>query len=156
MGERGRLKLPKHLAPVPTNSEGTLADQVKPGAPDTPHGFPNDPELTALWVELVPELDKAGLLARTDGMTVELAIRHFLAAREASDELMETGAAVRDVAHGRETGAMKKSPADAVFRSQSAMFLEYVKQLGMAFAARARIPGRLEDYGDDFFSSTGS
>jgi len=156
VGERGVLKLPRHLSPVDTGG-ATLADNVKKAAPDTPPGFPNDPKLTALWVEMVPLLDEAGLLARVDGPAVELALRHFLAAREASDELMATGAAVTDVAHGRENGAVKKNPADAVFRSQSAMFLEYVKVLGMAFAARARIPGKKDNDGDDdFFAATGS
>jgi len=155
MGERGKLKLPRHLAPIPNNGEPTLADQVQPGIPVTPAGFPNDKMMTELWVELVPKLDAAGLIASTDGMAVEMAIRHFLAAREASDELMADGAVVNDTAHGRDNGGVKKNPADQVFRSQSQMFLEYVKQLGMAYAARARIPGRLEDGGDDFFTASG-
>lgn len=157
MGERGKLQLPRHLSPVATNSN-SLADDIKKGAPDTPPGFPSSNKaLTDLWVELVPLLDNAGLLAKVDGPAVELALRHFLAARDASDELMCGGAAVIDVAHGRENGGMKKNPADAVFRAQSAMFLEYVKVLGMAFAARARIPGKKADDGDDdFFAATGS
>ena len=156
MGERGPLKLPRHLSPVVTDGN-SLADDIKKGAPDTPAGFPNNKRLTDLWVELVPLLDSAGLLARVDGPAVELALRHFLAARDASDELMSGGSSVPDIAHGRENGAVKKNPADAVFRANSAMFLEYVKVLGMAFAARARIPGKKQDDGDDdFFAATGS
>lgn len=156
MGERGKLKLPRHLSPIPNNGEPTLADQVKPGIPTTPPGFPNDKMMAELWVELVTTLDAAGLIANTDGMAVEMAIRHFLAAREASDELMAHGTVVNDYAHGTEADpAVKKNPADQAFRSQSQMFLEYVKQLGMAYAARARIPGRMEDGGDDFFTASG-
>jgi len=156
MGERGPLKLPRHLSPVVTDGN-SLADDMKKGAPNTPPGFPNDKRLTELWIEMVPRLDRAGLLSDVDGPTVELALRHFLAARDASDELFDMGAAVPDTAHGRDNGGFKKNPADAVFRSQSAMFLEYVKLMGMAFAARARIPGKKQDDGDDdFFAATGS
>lgn len=155
MGQRGPLKLPRHLSPVDTGGD-TLADQTKPGMPPLPPNFPRDPEMVELWEYMLPLLDDAGLLARTDGLVLELALGHFLSARQASDDLVKDGPVVKDVAHGRHNGGVKKNPADAVFRSQSALFLEYAKQLGMTFSARARTPGRKEDPGEDNpFGATG-
>jgi phage terminase small subunit len=145
VGERGPLKLPKHLRPVgDTEKAGTLAETTKPQAPDRPFGFPeDDAELAALWDELVPVLDEAGILARCDGPTVELALRHFLAARRASDAMFRQDVVVEDPAHG----GVKKNPAGAEFRSQSALFLEFAKQMGMSFVARARVPAKEPDGG---------
>ena len=149
MGQRGKLRLPAHLRPVTSSDTSvTVADRVKPGTPARPHGFPTGhADLSALWDELVPKLDTAGLVTPVDGMAIELALRHFVAARAASDDLAKRGVTVRDANHG----GTKKAPADAVFRSQSAEFREYVKQLGMSFAARARIDVPPETAEDDFF-----
>lgn len=153
MGERGKLKLPRHLSPIKDNTAGTVADEVPPGVPGLPEGFGTDKDMIALWNQLVPELDKAGLLASTDGMAIEMTIRHFLAARMASEELLDQGAWVDDAAHS----GVKRNPADGVFMRNSAQFREYVKLLGMAFASRARIPGHVpETGGDDFFVASGS
>ncbi|MFE9317841.1 P27 family phage terminase small subunit [Streptomyces albidoflavus] len=97
--------------------------------------------MAALWDAIVPELDRAGLLTRADGPTVELAIRHFLAARKAGNALQAGEVVLDDAAHG---GTAKKNPAGAEMRSQSQLFLEYAKQLGMSFAARARMPAKDE------------
>ncbi|MFC5992938.1 P27 family phage terminase small subunit [Pseudonocardia hispaniensis] len=147
MGERGPLKLPKHLRAVGGDEKaGTLAEQVKPVAPERPFGFPqDDAELSSLWEELVPVLDDAGVLARCDGPTIELALRHFLAARRASDAMFRAEVIVEDPAHG----GVKKNPAGAEFRSQSALFLEYAKQMGMSFVARARVPAKEQDGGGE-------
>jgi P27 family predicted phage terminase small subunit len=137
VGQRGVLKIPKYLQAVPGGeAAGTVAERVQPRAPERPPGFPDDPELCELWDTLVPELDRAGLLTRADGPTVELALRHFLAARKASDALANGEVVIADPAHG----GMKKNPAGAEMRAQSQLFLEFAKQLGMSFASRARIP----------------
>lgn len=140
MGERGPLKLPKHLRPVSSDgATGTVAERVRAVAPERPFGFPqDDAELSALWDEMVSTLDEAGLLARCDGPMVELALRHFLAARRASDAVFRGDVVVADQSHG----GVKKNPAGAEFRNQSALFLEFAKQLGMSFVARARTPLR--------------
>jgi P27 family predicted phage terminase small subunit len=142
MGVRGPLKIPKHLQVVPGDAAGTVAERIAPSAPPRPPGFPEDDrEMVELWDAIVPELDRAGLLTRADGPTVELAIRHFLAARKAGDALQAGEVVLDDPAHG---GTAKKNPAGAEMRSQSQLFLEYAKQLGMSFAARARIPAKDE------------
>lgn len=145
MGIRGPLKIPSHLRPVRDGEvAGTVAEKVPPVAPEPPPGFPDDPELRRLWGDIVPQLDRAGLLAAVDGPTIELALRHFLAARQASDALTSGGVVVEDPAHG----GVKKNPAGTEFRSQSDLFLKYAAQLGMSFASRARTPAAKEPDGD--------
>lgn len=149
MGVRGPLKLPKHLTAVPDrpNTGGdTLADRTRPSAPPKPAGWSDEDNatLSALWDEVTGQLDAVGLLAQCDGLTLELALRHFLAARQASDALADSDVIVKDTAHG---GGPKKNPAGAEMRSQSLAFLEYAKQLGMSFVARARIPAKDDDDG---------
>ena len=148
MGERGPSRIPKHLRAVPGSGPESVADRVAREAPDRPAGFPTeDVELSELWEEVTTSLDDAGLLARCDGMTLELALRHFLAARRAGDALFSGNVVIEDPAHGAR--AQKKNPAGAEMRAQSALFLEYAKQLGMTFAVRARIPTKDRGDGDD-------
>jgi phage terminase small subunit len=154
MGERGPLKVPKHLRPVADGTEaGTEAERVTPSSPDTPFGWSGgDAELAGLWDETVQNLDRAGLLAGCDGPSVELMLRHFLAARRASDVLMAGELIEADYNHG----GRKRNPAGAEFRQQSTTYLEYAKQLGMTFASRARIPRRQDDGGEETpFAATG-
>lgn len=142
------MKLPRHLNPVASAAPaGSLAETVRPHAPDRPFGFPvDDAELSALWDELVPVLDEAGVLAKCDGPTIELALRHFLAARRASDAMLTGDVVIPDPGHGQ---GLKKNPAGAEFRSQSALFLEFAKQMGMSFAARARVSVKQEPEGGE-------
>lgn len=157
MGERGPSKIPKHLQAVPDGAD-TAADRIAREAPEQPWGFPpDDRDLVELWDETIPNLDDAGLLARCDGMVVELMLQHFLMARRAAAALFRGDVVVEDPAHGPE--AVKKNPAGAEMRAQSLMFLEYAKQLGMSFASRARIPVKDRSDGDgqpNPFAPTGS
>lgn len=134
MGARGTLKLPSHLRPVnDTTKAGTLAETVTKAAPEKPEGLTDDE--VSLWDELVGALDGAGLLAKSDGPALHLAIRHYLAALRASDELLAGPAAVVDPHHD---DRLAKNPASQVFRDHSTAFLEFAKQLGMTFVSRAR------------------
>lgn len=155
MGDRGALKLPRHLNPITAGSgPETAADKVTPQAAARPHGFPDDDaDMVALWDQMVPMLDKAGLMTEADGPVVELALRHFLAARRASDAMMGDNILLAD----ERNGGSRKNPAGVEFRAQSEMFLAYVKQLGMSFASRARIPAKdsTGDNGNPFASQTG-
>lgn len=137
MGARGKLKLVNPLTPVPEALKGTAAAGAPTLAPVKTAAVVADPVLSQLWDEIVPELDRAGLLAPSDGLAVEMCLRHFRAARVASDELAGATATVWDAKNER----TMKHPAEVVFRSESLAFLEYAKQLGMTFVARARTPG---------------
>lgn len=137
MGARGNLKIAPHLQAVDT--AGTAAAEVPAQAPTKPPAVKRSRALSRLWDEIVPELDRAGLVSVADGLTIELALRHFLIARTASEQIGEE-LIVSDKAHGAD--AVKKNPAEAVFRAESAMFLRYAGQLGLTFVSRARTPGK--------------
>lgn len=132
MGARGTLKLASGLSVVPP---GTAAANVPAAAPAKPGAVIDNPALSGLWDEIVPELDRAGLVTVSDAASIELALRHFLLARQASDSV-GAHVVVDDSAHG----GVKKNPAEAVFRAESEMFLKYAQQLGMTFVSRARTP----------------
>ena len=142
MGARGKLKIASHLTSV--DVDGTAAASVQPIAPDKPAPVAEDPELSTLWDTIVPTLDAAGLISPSDAPAVEMALRHFRAARVASDELAGGPVSMRDEKNGRDM----KNPAEVVFRSESEMFLKYAQQLGMTFVSRARTPTAKGD-GDD-------
>jgi P27 family predicted phage terminase small subunit len=121
-----------HLVPTP-DSPAAARLAVVPDPPEKPLGLPL--AVSELWDEIVPALAGAGLVTAADGLTVELALRHFVIARTASNSLIEDGLTVKDAHHG----GVKKNPAGQLFRDNSAAFLDYAKQLGLSFAARARI-----------------
>lgn len=146
MGARGVLKLPAHLRAVPTESDAptTVADRAKPVAPDRPKTLPAS--LNAMWDEITGSLDELGLLTRCDAPALELALRHYAAAVHASDELADLGSvAVEDDKNKR----LMKHPAHQVFRDHSTAFLEFAKQLGLTFVARARTVAPKEPEGGE-------
>ena len=141
MGARGPLKIPAHLQVVrpgtpdgPPPAPKSAADKVRLSAPTKPDGLPD--AVSIAWDSIVPTLDDAGMLSPIDGATLELALRHFVQARMASDELLAADSVViRDEKNGRDA----KHPASQIMRDHSAEFLKYATQLGLSFAARARI-----------------
>lgn len=146
MGARGQLKLPSHLRAVPADSDApaTVADRIKPIAPDRPKTLPAS--LYSMWDEIVGALDELGLLTRADAPALELALRHYSAALKASDELVDLSSmAVMDDKNDR----LMKHPAHQVFKDHSTAFLEFAKQLGLTFVARARTVAPKEPEGGD-------
>lgn len=138
MGQRGPisdLKLPPRLRAVPDGAAQaeTMNSKVSPTRPVKPADLPKI--LDRIWDRLVDDLDAAGLLSSVDGMTVELALRHYLAAVEASGDLLSDGSTTYDHKNERQM----KNPASQVFRDHSTAFLEFAKQLGLSFVARARV-----------------
>lgn len=98
MGARGPLKLvapspDPAVAPKPGGPD-TAASMMTPSAPEKPEKLPG--EVSELWDTIVDSLDKAGMIARCDGPTMELALRHFVAARVASDEIIYGSATMHD------------------------------------------------------------
>lgn len=149
MGSRGPMKL--RLVSDTGKDDGTAQSRIPVQPPAKPMALPL--EVDELWDEIVGPLAEAGLISSVDGMTVELALRHFAIARKASNRLIEGGTTVPDTAHG----GVKKNPEAQVYKDNSAAFLEYAKQLGLSFASRSRIdmPKGADD-GDNIFGLTGS
>ena len=152
MGARGSLKIASHLSAVPDAVAGTAASDVPALAPNKPDAVAGNADLSRLWDQVVPELDKAGLISVSAGPSVEMALRHFLLARQASESV---GSEVAVTDHGH--GGVKKNPAEAVFRAESEMFLKYAQQLGMTFVSRARTPVAkgADDGGNPFAEGVG-
>lgn len=148
MGTRGPVAL--RLAPavdpeaaVKVEAKGgTAAAMVRPAAPPKPAKLPAGG--SEVWDELVTALEEAGLIAQCDGPTLELAIRHYLAAVKASNTLMASGTTRTDKKNQR----VMKNPASQVFRDHSTAFLEFAKQLGLTFVARARTQVGAEEGSD--------
>lgn len=152
IGARGKLKLAGQLRAVPSDiAADTAAADVQAVAPDKPEDVKNDPALSAAWDVIVPQLDAAGLVAKSDGPAIVLALMHFVTAGQAYRQIGG------DVMVECEDG-VKKNPAEAVLRMESELFLKYAQQLGMTFVARARTPGQKGDADAEAnpFSATGS
>lgn len=137
-GERGPLKTPDHLklAPPPEGAPAAptaVSDIVPAGRPEMPSGMTVAEQ--RIWTQLVDALVAAGIVAACDGLTIELAVRHYCAAAAAHRTLKRSGASIRDDKNKRDA----KAPASAVFMQHSQAFREYAKLLGLSFAARARI-----------------
>lgn len=118
-----------------------------------PSDVESDPELRKAWEQIVPELDRAGLVSVADSAAIELCLRHFVMARQAY-RYVNGDVVVDDMAHS----GVKKNPAETVFRAESEMFLKFAQQLGMTFVSRARTPmGKAGDGGESNpFGATGS
>lgn len=153
MGARGPLKIAKHLKAVPAATEGTVAAEVAPLAPEKPEDVECDPALSRNWDLIVPGLDRAGLLTEADLPSLVLALMHYVTATQAFRQI---GGDVTVADH--HNGDVKKNPAEAVMRAESEMFLKYAQQLGMTFVSRARTPAVKGDADgeENPFAATGS
>ena len=135
-GARGPLRL-VDATTVEKVADGSAAADVPAVAPLKPATVAANLDLSAAWDEIVPQLDKAGLVSPADGPVIELALMAFVASRKAYGELLTASSvALRDAKNARQM----KHPSDAVARAQGALFLECAKQLGMTFVSRARTP----------------
>lgn len=141
MGARGPLKaeatglrLVRPDGAAKAAAETTGATVIKPQRPDLPSDLPK--RLHPLWDDIVGSLDDAGMIARCDGPALALALRHYDAAVRASNALGNSAVVQEDKKNQRSM----KNPASQVFRDHSTAFLEFAKQLGLTFVARARTP----------------
>lgn len=150
MGARGSLKLVAGNGVVQAAPDSAQA-RVAPIAPNPPKCITDDDKLLQLWNDVVPGLDRAGLLTEADTMTVAAAIMHFATMKMAYDELSEYDSVIVD-SDDSDTDHVKKNPAEHIMRLQSGLYMEYAKQLGMTWMARARttIPKEASERGNPF------
>ena len=139
MGVRGHLRLAEGMYVTETTIEDTMADKLK-GAThlDKPAGIRDNPVMEEVWDWLVPKLIDAGLTHQIDSLTVELAIRHYIHAIDASDQLMKSELLQQGRSAGRED-VQVRNPLETIYRNESMAFLQYAKQLGLSFGSRVRI-----------------
>lgn len=138
------LKLPPKLRVASVDgqqveSAPTAAREFRADRPVKPEDLPDS--LCQIWDDIVEALDDAGLLSKVDGPAISLALRHYMVAVRASEEVVTDGPMLWDEKNGRHM----KHPASTVFAQQSSAFLEYAKQLGLTFVSRARTPARQGD-----------
>ena len=133
MGTRGQLKLVDEAVTLDT-LQGSVAAKLR-GATDLdkPEGITSNKRMEEIWDWLVPKLIEAGLAHEMDSLTVELAVRHYVHAIDASDDLLKDSLLVE----GRDE--FKRNPLETVFRNESMSFLQYAKQLGLSFGSRVRL-----------------
>ena len=143
-GARGPLRLVETNTVTTETLVGTMADKVR-GATviEKPDAVKDNAEMSEVWDWLVPKLIDAGLAANIDALTLELCVRHYLHAVQASDALFTQSLLV----HGRDES--KKNPLETVFRSESLAFLSFSKMLGLSFAARVRMRDPKSDGGEE-------
>ncbi|XBH21601.1 P27 family phage terminase small subunit [Jonesiaceae bacterium BS-20] len=89
-----------------------------------------------MWDQIVEDLEDAGMIARCDAATLELALRHYALAVKASNTLNRASVIKRDDKNKREM----RHPASQIFHAHSNAFMEYAKQMGLTFVSRARTP----------------
>lgn len=134
---RGPLKLVGGTTVVEATIKGTAAETRRKslGEIEKPKAVAEHARMSEAWDWLVPKLEEAGLAHTIDKFTLELAVRHYALAVEASDLVFADGV----VTDGYDD-TIKKHPAEAVFRGESNLFLQYGKTLGLSFGSRVRLP----------------
>ena len=143
-------RLPARLRIVPDEQEpqqDTVAARAPLGTPTKPDWIEKNKRLSELWDDIVGTLGETGLLTKADGAALEIALMHWASAYQAGSKLLEDGPVNDDMRNGRK----QKNPASTILAMQSRSFLDYAKQLGLTFVARARIDmpesAVEEDYG---------
>lgn len=147
MGSRGPLRLVSATQTAEEALRGTAQQDVPAEARVLykPARVKESESLSALWDEIVPGLNRAGLLTAADVPALEVAIRHFRAFIALDEEWFndQFESVIED--QNGQGSTTKKNPLETAHRSQSAIFMDYCKQLGMTFTSRARTQGRDSD-----------
>lgn len=142
-------KIPSHLRAVQPGE--------KPGAkvPDLPLAGPPKPKklpkaVSKVWDSLVPTLSAGGYLSPADGPALELAIRHYLIAVKAGDELLHDNTEL--VKYDDKNKREMKHPSSQIMRDHSSEFLKYANSIGLVFGAREKYNQSREPQGkEDMF-----
>ena len=86
-----------------------------------------------LWKELAPKLTELGVLTEVDLPAFEMLCLHYALARQALDEIDETGLTIF------EEGKTKKNPAMQAFRENSQAYKSLLVEFGLTPSSRSRI-----------------
>jgi P27 family predicted phage terminase small subunit len=108
--------------------------------PDMPSWLP--PVAKRRWRELVPELDRAGLLSRLDQSVLVVHVLAWARFRQASEAVAELGVVIPG------TKGPRKHPALQVVREAEATLIRSGRELGLSPAARQGLDVAIVDDDD--------
>lgn len=155
MGVRGR---PKHPTLRVVDGEavfeqpaGTAAAQVAPGNLTKPVAVQQDSDLNQWWDDVVPGMERAGLVSECDVPAVVGLLQHLVTSHKAFLQVQREGVSVFINENKPEQGT-KKNPAEMILRSESDAALRFAIQLGGTWMSRARtdVPKGDADSGNPF------
>ena len=127
------LKLVTVKGPPPSSPEGTLQSRMPDIPLVKPEAVEADGLMSEMWDQVVPSLIAAGQVTAADSLGLEMALRHYKAAVEASEVLYSMGPLGRNA-----KDEWVRNPVDMIFRGNSEQFLKYAMQFGLTTTARLR------------------
>lgn len=148
MGVPGRKPKPneiKELAGNPGKRPLNNSPKPRPVAPKMPRGI-LPPEARKLWREVVPKLERLGVVTEVDGPALLLMCLHYAMAVRAARTLKDAGITVRDT-----NGVERKHPALQILRDNSSAWRQYAEQFGLTPSARSRLNIPEPEDADEFF-----
>lgn len=149
MGARGR-------APTPTEilkRRGSWRGNSRPSEPKPQKTAPPKPrrltkEQSAVWKQLVPELERLGVLSRIDGNALERYCTLWIRWRRASDFLEKYGESYPLKDNDGKVKCFMPFPQAAVVNKLSVLLLRLEQEFGLTPASRTRIQVTVEPEAD--------
>jgi P27 family predicted phage terminase small subunit len=145
MGERGPLPRSRHLKAL----SGERHDRVAPKGLKAQPKRPRMPSWLSsyakeVWKEIVPELDKLGLISELDRGALVGYCEAAAAHRAASEILNRDGLTVQGY-----RGSVVKHPAWQIAKDAASQMLSFGGALGLSPAARARLHSPIDEDAQD-------
>ncbi len=150
MGERGP-------PPTPTNvlaMRGSWRANRNPDEPRPERGRPRcpkwlDDKAKEAWAQLIPQLDRMGILAKIDGNALARYCRLWSRWRQAEDFLATQGDTYLVKGTDGKATAVKAYPQARIAATLAEQLLRIEQHFGMTPASRARLSAPREDEGSD-------
>jgi P27 family predicted phage terminase small subunit len=146
MGERGP-------PPTPTNvlaMRGSWRANRNPGEPHPERGRPRcprwlDEKAKEAWAQLIPQLDRMGVLAKIDGNALARYCQLWSRWRKAEDFLQQQGDTYLVKGPDGKATAVKAYPQARIAAQLAEQLLRLEQHFGMTPAARARLSAPREE-----------
>lgn len=111
--------------------------QPKPETtPTKPWGLAtHNPQVSKLWDQYAPELERLGILTGLDVGALRLALQHYQFAIEAAADIRESGGLTRI----DEKGIERKHPLLSTFAQNSELYRKWATEFGLTPSSRSRL-----------------
>lgn len=139
-GRRKKDEITKEVTGAKQRPEPTV--HVPAQAPPMPQYFKDDARLVAVWVEVVTDMDRLNILARTDSGTVEAYCITLERIRRLQAEIMREG----EVYESRTANGPKiyKNPKIDILQKCVTILKQYAIEMGCTPASRSKVPSLLQ------------